>query len=95
MSAQDSTKRLLFSMRHPTTGTWCGVVRRDPRAPGGMHRHESRQPGFGAFDPYARLLPGLWVTLGLGENHRRANERLRVRARELRVETHIDGLGQA
>ena len=30
MSAQDSTMRLLFSMRHPTTGTGCGVVRRDP-----------------------------------------------------------------
>eukprot|EP00964_Phaeocystis_antarctica_P070641 scaffold43030_cov59-Phaeocystis_antarctica.AAC.3 len=59
-----------------------------------MHRHESRQPAVGALDPYARLLPGPWVALGLGENHRRAKERLRVRARELSVETHVDGLSQ-
>ena len=57
------------------------------RAARGVHRHESRQPGVGALDPNARLLPGLRVAFGHRQNHRHAHERLvrvgvRVRVRD-------------
>ena len=55
-----------------------------------MHRHESRQPGVGALDPNARLLPSLRVAFGQRLDRPHANERPRVRARELRVEAHVE-----